>query len=242
MQHLIEIIRPRSENWEKQIAIWITFVALLLISGFGAPVFGEAGISYRGAAELLTLDNGDVQLALDRFDENGISDGTADHLFILQKPEIADRIDLSLPEATISYAPGKLTLRAPPNRKIFWRLSSSVERTSLKRLPSNTQVIFGAGISHHSGDFEKTPWELVTTAFITDDETLKITPDGGGGVFCDSGGIGANSCSNTCGSTGHSCTADCDPGYYACCNCSATGVATCSCKRNPKGSKPPGNG
>jgi len=52
---------------------------------------------------------------------------------------------------------------------------------------------------------------------------------GGGGGFCDSGGVGSTSCS-TSNSRG-SCTVTCSNGTYACCtNATSTSNANCRCK------------
>ena len=204
---------------------------------------GEHAVSYSGHVEVVTLANGDIQVAVDEYTPTKVSDGFADHLFILQEPEkTAQGPRLTYYDAMVSHASGKLSIRHEGKLEMVWRLSSSVERPLLEGKLRGPLLFFGAGISRHTSEFDQSAESLATEPFFKDDPGIqKIIPDGGGGIHCDAGGIGAISCSKTCGGTGDSCSIECSNGKYACCNCTA-GNSTCRCWAEPSGSGPPGGG
>ncbi len=224
----------------------LTRVALLTVVGVLIVLFGaspaalalsEAGVTFRGAVEMVLLPNGNLQLALDEFDESGSSDGIADHLFILQEVQSAKLSELSAADASVSFTPGKLMLRFSPRHLLFWRLVPDTQETEALQ-QHGAEVLFGVGISHHHGHLDAPAAELAGVDFYSRGDTPLIIPDGGGGVYCQSGGIGATECSQTCfGAGSGSCSAKCSVSNYACCNCDH-GNASCRCHRLPPGYVP----
>ncbi len=227
-------------------------VLLALAVGGAAASVGsyENALAVRGAAEMFTLPNGNVQLVLDEFDQDGIADGMADHIFILEQKAPVEMIYLSLPKATIIYSPRKLTVLSPPQRQMLWLLVEPGKEPAAEQQDPRP-MLFGSALSHHRGNFEVSVMELAAHDFLAalpnfaGGDTPNIIPDGGGGAYCDAGGVGSNQCSIQCasGTASYSCSITCtDPNKYSCCNCSVGSGSSCKCFKNPQGTGPPGGG
>lgn len=212
---------------------------VVLLAASAAAGMEESAESFRGAVRLTALPNGNVQLALDEVGADGFPDGIADHLFILEHAEAVSDLDLTFADATVTHAPGKLTLRSNVGAILRWRLTGSPEAEAMaaQRPIDHPAVLIGSGLSHHQGDFAAPVDEVAVEDFFSDVAevpTPKLIPDGGGGVFCDSGGVGATQCSITCASGSRvSCSITCSSNNYACCDCSGSKGAKCKCYSNP---------
>lgn len=103
----------------------------------------------------------------------------------------------------------------------------------------------GYGLARHRADFSlREAWNGAVldrsrlferpggegTLRTRSDTIFQKDPDpGGGSGDCNSGGIGATHCQQSC-PDGTSCEADCSSPRYACCNCPSSGPASCTCK------------
>ncbi len=227
-------------------AAWaVGLLACALISSASAEARSESAQAIRGAVAMVTLPNGNLQLAVDLFDEHGIADGLADHLFILERDQPAGVPDLFLPSAMVVYTDRKLTLKLA-EQEILWRLPEAESAVAVDQKTRQRTILFGTAYSHfHGGDFGMAAEVLAAQDYRGGQIEPSIIPDGGGGAQCDSGGIGAIACEvGGCNGSPSSCGIIClSSSRYACCKCgSGGGRAYCDCFKIPTGGSPPGGG
>jgi len=182
---------------------------------------------FTGRVEISTTDTGRVQLALDGSRGPGEPDGLADHLFILQREAGAEGMSCSLESARVLFAADRLRITAP-DFELWLVVGSEAEQENQPSRGGRT--VFGYGLSHHFGGFDSPIESLAARDYFEAVEaefSQKFLPDGGGGVFCDAGGVGATDCSvGGCSGLPSECSVSCSGGRHACCNCTK---ATCKC-------------
>lgn len=189
---------------------------------------GEVLIETRGSSVVILVDS-----------NNGNRDGFVEQWFTLQSEALPPALSEHLTAAQIVMGEGYVRIVAPERRMAYdFVVGESRPASSLPAGFSSTRVE-GYGLAHHR-------WQ--TTIRIPNLRRDGITTydcegcdavfpcdgcddaEAGGTVSCSAGGVGSTSCSVSSGSL--SCTANCGPGYYACCNYQAYSVS-CKCYRNP---------
>lgn len=205
----------------------VTFIFAYTASLFwlGLPVFTqpEHAEIFRGRVEIATTAAGNVQIALAESSGEEISDGIADHLFILQRDDDGLRLWRSLDNATVVFVRNRMTVSG---EDFELRLAVASKQ---KENPNTFPVVFGYGLSHYFGGLESPIEFLAADPYVVEKVPLKIIPDGGG--FCDAGGVGATECTIAgCAQDPNGCDITCSDGYYACCDCTENG-AECTCEK-----------
>ncbi|WP_375448435.1 hypothetical protein [uncultured Fibrella sp.] len=158
--------------------------------------------------------------------------------FVLQRPSSSsnESIDLEMVDAEVIMLPSFIMVSVPQkgSRYIF-RVDGPITQEYQDRLvgtiTEGSNIYIGYGLSVRTGIVESTAtsyYKNVVNKRSSFDGTLNVGDGGGGGVACESGGVGSTSCSSTFGDA--SCSTSCGTGYYACCRAGAT---SCKCEPNP---------
>lgn len=158
------------------------------------------------------------------------ADGTVDRLYVLQKAAHApEELPLAFDTARVVVDRHLVMVNGAPHEQGVALLLAGSEylpdqmallneelgRVTGKRGPalSAPHVYTGFGLAERWG-----AWQAPFEELAHEPRTL----DKAG---CDSGGVGATSCSVGCG---EGCSTSCSSGYYACCDCFAA-TSTCEC-------------
>lgn len=183
----------------------------------------------RGRVVIETSVSGDILVGLDVVSgRRGTSDGTAEHLFVLQREDVLSIFE-DYPRAQVIVRDGSLEVRPPAPDAGYLFALSEVEQSVVP----GTERIDGFGLSHMRGRFpiassvrDSTPLSRITAQF---EQEYKDGSGSGSGSSCQAGGRNSSSCSLSCDSG--SCSVTCNSGSYACCRCSGLS-AHCSCYSN----------
>jgi hypothetical protein len=185
----------------------------------------------RGDAVLWTDGVGRIALAVDLVGPDGFGDGRTDELYLLA-PEGDEVVPLA-PRAV--------------SGEIVWSKSGGFVRVldddgtprwtmTTGRPDAGRADRVGVELVRIAGRFETSPWTIDTSSFPS---TRTAGSEIGTSDPCQSGGVGAVSCSRRCvglpgGAGGTSCDVTCGSGYHACCNCIGGLVAQCYCRIAPR--------
>lgn len=157
----------------------------------------------------------DVLLFLDEAGADDAPDARADRVFRLQ---VAGPTQLQRRMVGVSVEWDDQAVTVDGGLRGEFRLTTSSSNSS-NPLPS---TVVGFGLSQAVG------WDVtLPVAAPTASDYLGLAALATMDARCDSGGEGADSCGNDCGS--RSCWVSCRAGYYACCNCSGLGTPKCKC-------------
>ncbi len=166
-------------------------------------------------------------------DLTALPDGIADRVFLFTaETPLPANLNLRLPSATLIRREGVLEAVSPVSGvRVSLRLSGQAPGAAPRALrhdAGDRHLVLedGVGLVEAAGNWGgQTPQDL-----STDDWIGVVTPNGGKGPSsCPAGGPGSRTCSVSCvlglgggllgGSMGVGCTAECNPGFYACCAC-----------------------
>lgn len=162
-------------------------------------------------------DGTDVVLFFDEAPSFGEPDGVADRVFRLQ---MASGMELQdhMVGARVSWTRTEIAVAGGSGEVL--------ELTTAESSRSASSALVGYGLAHTTGWKVLLPTGQPTAREYSDLVALVVLAQE---EECDSGGAGSEKCNKSC--RGGTCSAKCDPGYYACCSCEPL---SCGCvKESP---------
>ena len=198
----------------------------------------QDGIMFLGNVSVRVAQNGNVIIVVDQLTTKA-PDGIPDWIFRFAPRKTQQQYQntsFDLQEARVFAAHSRL---AVISREGYVMVSLSLRKIHHDdsefsiygdRSTDSPQTI---RISKGFGLLRETPKRLKDGSFAPIDieqsvlsKDFRLQSEAGGSINCDSGGVGATSCSVNSGGSG--CSVSCSGGYYACC----LTPATCRCIRN----------
>ena len=199
-----------------------------------APMTPDAGTLFGSVSIQQLQGSADVMVFVDGGARSGEEDGTADHLFILQRKEWSQLIaSARLKGARVDFTSDALVIRASVPSYTGAFLLEAPQAPALSRLAGAASGFqnswAGYGLSRREGSWTLSGGLASEAAMAQALSCSRTTlPDGRLASFaitCDSGGTGSSECSASC-SLGGNCSVKCTAGYYSCCD---TGICSCKC-------------
>ena len=216
-------------------------VVAAVVTGSMALGAVDAGEPYRvtGDAVAWTDELGRLVLAVDGVGPDGVQDGRTDEIYLLA-PSTPGTFEVGPRgmSGTIVWSQERGFVAVFDERGVErWTMTT-------RDRDSGSQWFRGVELVRVAGPFDSSVWTTTTHDIPT---VLGSEPHGGpasspvahGADSCQSGGVGATSCSRRCTTLfsvagGTSCQVSCGDGYYACCQCDVGLVARCICRLAPR--------
>jgi hypothetical protein len=210
----------------KIVTVLMSLVACSQLAG--APPISTADHATHDIGNVLIFNQGLNSLVV-AMDTEG-KDGFVDQWFVLQTLEPVAETRVHFRVADVHFRDGLLRVISRSEKTAYEFALNGVSAGTQLAPEYNVVRMEGYGLSHNSGD---TTLRLPSKDKGTCDTCEPLEQDwgdiGGGGagaVSCDSGGLGARSCSIASGT--RSCSVSCDNNSYPCCRTTSTGVS-CKC-------------
>lgn len=220
-------------------------VVSLLVFLPGALVAGLNTGTYHGEAVVMSRGH-DAVVIFDSAGRGDARDGRVDHTWAISSTEVFPSLFYTLKEATVTVEPSRVTVFSRTGRAaIVFTTEDGDDDRSWVPAGFAVEHLTGFGVVEYAGELGLPPLDTFkgrgthkVTGMANGDDTPVAAMDiqypdpfgdagGGAGGSCTSGGPGATSVTQACGS-GKSCSINCGPNYYACANCVGN-QAVCKC-------------
>lgn len=181
------------------------------LDNFNSLITDTDGESYTGEVTSFVTDSNEIVIKLK---------GTINKLYVLQKEETPDELNLNNEKSQIIYLRNALVINAVSSSQIYYlgvnNQAGEKIRHRVKTKVNLSQELFGYGLAQMDisdfteYDFQKYKSVYQSLAKVSGKSIDTLMQE------CNSGGPGSSSCSYSDPSGG--CSVSCNGGYYACCD------------------------
>lgn len=177
------------------------------------PRSARADAFLRGSGVIRTSQAGEVVISIHSFEKSENVSGEVDHEFRFWSEAPLPEFNVAFRAAGVEYRGSQVLILLPDRQAYYGFVVDGAQHATPAAPAGFTGATFvGYGLNHAT---TRTESRIVESGDSVTIENVYHREFGDGS--CDSGGIGATSCSATNDTTGSSCSATCSSGYYACC-------------------------